>query len=103
MGLASFDEGGEVAVFDFGEEGVELILVPGGGEEFDAAICLCQGAFGLMTADGHDETVVAGMARALRPGGRLALSAFSAYFVAKHWSDTEFDAPAEIRSFDNDY
>ena len=59
-------------------------------------ICLCQGAFGLMTADGHDETVVAGMARALRPGGRLALSAFSAYFVMKHWEGAEFDAATGV-------
>lgn len=64
--------------------------------EFDAVICLCQGAFGLMTADGHDETVVAGMARALRPGGRLALSAFSAYFVVKHWEGAEFDADTGV-------
>jgi SAM-dependent methyltransferase len=54
---------------------------------FDAVICLCQGAFGLMTADGDDEQVVAGMARSLKPGGRLALSAFNAYFVVKHWND----------------
>ena len=45
-------------------------------EEFDAVICLCQGAFGMMTADGEDAAVVAGMAAALRPDGRLALSAF---------------------------
>jgi SAM-dependent methyltransferase len=64
--------------------------------EFDAAICLCQGAFGLMTADGHDATVLDGIARALRPGGRLALSAFSAYFVVKHWSDAEFDADTGV-------
>jgi SAM-dependent methyltransferase len=64
--------------------------------EFDAAICLCQGAFGLMTADGHDETVVRGMARALRPGGRLALSAFSAYFVVKHWDGADFDAATGV-------
>jgi SAM-dependent methyltransferase len=38
--------------------------------EFEAVICLCQGAFGMMTADGEDAAVVAGMARALRPGGR---------------------------------
>src|SRR5580765_3179713 len=49
--------------------------------EFDAAICLCQGAFGLMTADGEDEAVLAGIARALRSGGRLALTAFNAYFT----------------------
>jgi SAM-dependent methyltransferase len=60
--------------------------------EFDAVICLCQGAFGLMTAAGHDDTVFANIARALRPGGRLALSAFSSYFVVKHWTDADFDA-----------
>lgn len=64
--------------------------------EFDAAICLCQGAFGLMTADGHDETVVANIARALRPGGRLALSAFSAYFVVRHWEGADFDADTGV-------
>ena len=64
--------------------------------EFDAAICLCQGAFGLMTADGHDETVIAGVSRALRPGGRLALSAFSSYFVVKHWEAADFDADSGV-------
>ena len=64
--------------------------------EFDAAICLCQGAFGLMTADGHDETVLAGIARALRPGGRLALTAFSSYFVMRHWEGAEFDAASGV-------
>jgi cyclopropane fatty-acyl-phospholipid synthase-like methyltransferase len=64
--------------------------------EFDAVICLCQGAFGLMTADGYDATVLAGMARALKPGGRLALSAFSAYFVMKHWDGAEFDAATGV-------
>lgn len=67
--------------------------------EFDAVICLCQGAFGLMTADGHDADVVAGMSRALRPGGRLALSAFSSYFVMKHWQDdpnAAFDAATGV-------
>ncbi|PIE32397.1 MAG: methyltransferase [Ilumatobacter coccineus] len=59
--------------------------------EFDAVICLCQGAFGLMTKDGHDEDVVAGMSSALKPGGRLALTAFSSYFVVKHWEDADFD------------
>lgn len=64
--------------------------------EFDAAICLCQGAFGLMTADGQDETVLAGMSRALVPGGRLALSAFSSYYVVKHWEGADFDAAAGV-------
>jgi SAM-dependent methyltransferase len=64
--------------------------------EFDAVICLCQGAFGLMTADGHDETVIAGISRALRPGGHLALSAFNAYFVMKHWEGADFDAATGV-------
>lgn len=56
---------------------------------FDAVICLCQGAFGLMTAEGEDEQVLAGMAAALRRGGALALSAFSAYFAVRHFAGTE--------------
>jgi SAM-dependent methyltransferase len=66
------------------------------GGEFDAVICLCQGAFGMMTADGDDGAVVAGMARALRPGGRLALSAFNAYFAVKYHDDAEFDAATGV-------
>ncbi len=59
---------------------------------FDAAICLCQGAFGMMTADGEDEAVLSGMARALRSGGVLALTAFNAYFAVKYHDDAVFDA-----------
>ena len=58
-------------------------------QEFDAAISLCQGAFGL--ADGGeggpldpDAAVIDGIARALRPRGRAAVSAFSAYFQVRH-------------------
>jgi SAM-dependent methyltransferase len=60
--------------------------------EFDAVVCLCQGAFGMMTAADDDEAVVAGMARALRPGGSLALSAFNAYFVVRYHDTADFDA-----------
>ncbi len=64
--------------------------------EFDAVICLCQGAFGLMTANGEDAVVIDGMSRALRPGGRMALSAFSSYFVVRHWEGAEFDADSGV-------
>jgi SAM-dependent methyltransferase len=64
--------------------------------EFDAVICLCQGAFGMMTAGGEDVAVVAGIARALRPGGRLALSAFNAYFAVKYHGEADFDADAGV-------
>lgn len=64
--------------------------------EFDAVICLCQGAFGMMTADGEDGAVVAGMARALRPGGRLTLSVLNAYFAVKYHDTAEFDAATGV-------
>ncbi|MFM2072717.1 MAG: hypothetical protein RLZZ623_2981, partial [Actinomycetota bacterium] len=63
---------------------------------FDAVICLCQGAFGLMTANGDDETVIAQIAAALRPGGRLALSAFNAYFAVKYHEGASFDAATGV-------
>ena len=63
--------------------------------EFDAAVSLCQGAFGLLS--GSDADVVVRAGRALRPGGRLALSAFSAYFAVRHLEPGEtFDADAGV-------
>ncbi len=78
---------------------------------FDAAICLCQGAFGLMTAsdsaadsgrsgiDGNT-VVFSGISKCLRVGGRLALSAFSSYFVvqarAKGEYPSTFDADSGV-------
>ena len=64
--------------------------------EFDAVICLCQGAFGLMTANGNDVDVLLGIRRALRPGGRLALSAFSSYFAVKYHDAATFDADSGV-------
>lgn len=64
--------------------------------EFDAVICLCQGAFGVMTEAGDDEAVLAGIARALRPGGRVALSAFNAYFAVKYHAAATFDAATGV-------
>ncbi|MEW6477576.1 MAG: class I SAM-dependent methyltransferase [Actinomycetota bacterium] len=71
--------------------------------EFDAVISLCQGAFGLSAGGSPeaagappldpDRAVLEGMARALRPGGRLALSAFSAYFQVRFLGEADsFDA-----------
>ena len=61
--------------------------------EFDAAICLCQGGFGLL--GGRDETAVFGrIAAGLRPGGRLAVSAFSAVFAVRHLEAGEEYDPA---------
>jgi hypothetical protein len=65
-------------------------------DEFDAAICLCQGAFGLMTVDGENDAVLNGMAEALKPGGTLALSAFSSYFAVKYHEAATFDAASGV-------
>lgn len=59
---------------------------------FDAAICLCQGAFGLMHSIADDRAVLEGIASKVRPGGCLALSAFSAYFSVRYHHEATFDA-----------
>lgn len=69
--------------------------------EFDVALSLCQGAFGLTGGLGApldgDGAVLAGMARALRPGGRLAVSGFSAYFQLRYLEDQDrFDADTGV-------
>ena len=68
--------------------------------EFDVVISLCQGGFGLVgrTEDGEaDASVIDGMARALKPGGTLVVSAFSAYFMLRHLEDNDsFDAATGV-------
>jgi SAM-dependent methyltransferase len=65
--------------------------------DFDAVVSLCQGGFGLPADEGDDPAVLAGMADALRPGGRLALTAFSSYFLVRHLEDGDaFDAASGV-------
>ena len=70
--------------------------------EFDAVISLCQGAFGLAGGEGAvgpdpDLALFSRMAAAVRPGGRLAVSAFSAYFQVRWLEDTDaFDVAAGV-------
>jgi SAM-dependent methyltransferase len=67
---------------------------------FDAAISLCQGAFGLNRTGGGDAgpidpdlAVLRQIASALAPGGRMAVSAFSSYFQVRYLEETDtFDA-----------
>lgn len=78
--------------------------------EFDAVISLCQGGFGLAgetegaggvgeagrLRDG-DRDVLDGIARAVRSGGRVAVSAFSAFFMVRWLEDTDtFDASTGV-------
>jgi SAM-dependent methyltransferase len=55
-----------------------------------AAICLCQGGFGLLGGGGEEDRALAEMATALRPGGRLVMTAFSSYFVVRHLEEADF-------------
>jgi len=75
---------------------------------FDCVISLCQGGFGLLRGD--DALALAEMGRVVKEGGRVVLSAFSAYFALRHLEDgDDFDAVngvnhevAEVRSPDGD-
>lgn len=60
--------------------------------KFDFAVCLCQGAFGLMVDDQHDVRILSGIRNTLKADGLLVLSAFNAYFSVKHHADATFDA-----------
>ena len=65
--------------------------------EFDAVISLCQGGFGLVGDE--DGTVLEGLARAVKPGGSVAFSAFSAYFLLQHLEDADsFDATRGVNT-----
>ena len=80
--------------------------LPLGGDSLDAVVSLCQGGFGLTggPAAEHvdpgiepDAVVLAEAERVLRPGGRVALTAFSAYFAVRDLGEGEdFDAAAGV-------
>jgi len=62
--------------------------------EFDAVVCLCQGGFGLLGGGDAEHAVMQRFAAALVPGGRLAVSAFSSYFVVRHQEAADTFDPA---------
>lgn len=66
---------------------------------YDAVISLCQGAFGLAAGPGSGDSLdpdlglFANVVRSVRPGGRVAISAFSAYFQVANLAESDaFDA-----------
>jgi SAM-dependent methyltransferase len=62
--------------------------------EFDAVVCLCQGGFGLLGGGDAEHAVMGRFAAALKPGGKLAVSAFSSYFVVRHQEAADTFDPA---------
>jgi SAM-dependent methyltransferase len=64
-------------------------------DEFDAAVSLCQGGFGLMGGD--DSVVLRRITEALKPRARLVLTAFSALFEAsRRREDATFDVDSGV-------
>lgn len=63
---------------------------------YDAVLCLCQGGFGLLGGD-DDEKVFSRLAAALRPGGRMALTAASVVFAVRDLGEGErFDVTSGV-------
>ena len=96
------DEQGVGHLVEFHRADARALELP---ERFDAAISLCQGAFGLGgPPDGDDPqnlvpdaSVLGGVRAALVPGGRVAVSAFSSYFQVRYLEDHDtFDAEAGV-------
>ena len=54
------------------------------GAEFDAAICLCEGAFGLAGDDHGHRQILTGTSRALKPGAPFVLTAINAFSAARN-------------------
>ncbi|HLY84785.1 MAG TPA: class I SAM-dependent methyltransferase [Acidimicrobiales bacterium] len=67
--------------------------LPVASGSFDAVVSLCQGGFGLLGGD-EDGMVLTELARAVRPGGRVAVSAFSSYFIVRYLEDGDTFDPA---------
>lgn len=60
--------------------------------EFDFAICLCEGAFGLAGSEEGHRAVLSGIYRALKPGGRLVLTAINTLAAIRRITPaSEFD------------
>ena len=52
--------------------------------EFDAAICLCEGAFGLAGDDDGHRQILGGVGRALKPDAPFVLTAINAFSAARN-------------------
>jgi cyclopropane fatty-acyl-phospholipid synthase-like methyltransferase len=63
---------------------------------FDAAICLCEGAFGLLGKDGdaieHNLFILRNINQALKPGGKLILNAINGLALARKYSQKDVES-----------
>lgn len=62
-------------------------------EQFDAAICLCEGSFGLLSIGDdpltHEKKILQNIAAVLKPGASLLMNARNAYQLIRHFSDED--------------
>jgi ubiquinone/menaquinone biosynthesis C-methylase UbiE len=56
-------------------------------EAFRAALILCEGGFSLLESDAGDRAIIENVARVLKPGGRLLMTAPHAAFIIVHPSE----------------
>jgi SAM-dependent methyltransferase len=76
---------------------------------FDAAVCLCEGAFSLLGADAdpddHDRSILRGICAALRPGAPFVLTALNAFRLIRAIADDDlgsgrFDPLTLVESYE---
>lgn len=67
-------------------------------EQFDAAICLCEGSFGLLSIDDnpltHEKQILQNIAAVLKPGALLLMNARNAYELIRQFSDKDIASGA---------
>lgn len=65
-------------------------------EVFDAAICLCEGAFGLFNLgddpEAHSQAILQNISRALRPGSRFVLTTLNPYSKIRQYTQADVDS-----------
>ena len=66
-------------------------------QKFDAALSLCEGAFGIMENDEQNTAILKNIHRALKKNGKLLLNVLNASFIFRHpEQDTCFDPKTSI-------
>ncbi len=68
--------------------------------EFDAAICLCEGAFGLAGDEAGHRDILKGVYRALKPSGAFVLTAINALSGIRNAKAESFDPYTLTEMFD---
>ncbi len=64
--------------------------------KFDAAICICEGSFGLLSIDDdpltHDEVILRNLSAALKPGAPLLMTVRNSFELIRQFSDEDIAA-----------